>query len=39
MSEKIRLATLKDASELLDVTLRAYEPIRELGLNPDLFLQ
>jgi GNAT superfamily N-acetyltransferase len=30
---EFRLATLKDAPELLDLTLRAYKPIRELGIN------
>ncbi|SFJ77157.1 GNAT family N-acetyltransferase [Thermoflavimicrobium dichotomicum] len=33
MSEIYRLATLEDAEELLDVTLRAYEPIRQLGIR------
>ncbi|MCY8233167.1 GNAT family N-acetyltransferase [Priestia filamentosa] len=28
-----RLATEEDAEKLLDLTLRAYEPIRELGIN------
>ncbi|UOY92375.1 GNAT family N-acetyltransferase [Ectobacillus sp. JY-23] len=33
MGERYRLATLDDAEELLHVTLRAYEPIRELGIQ------
>lgn len=34
MSEyTFRLATLEDAPALLDLTLRAYKPIRELGIN------
>ncbi|OPA73997.1 GNAT family N-acetyltransferase [Paenibacillus selenitireducens] len=33
MSDVYRLATLKDAEELLDVFIRAYEPIRELGIK------
>ncbi|MDQ0246675.1 GNAT superfamily N-acetyltransferase [Bacillus fengqiuensis] len=33
MGEIYRLATLADAEELLDVTLRAYEPIRRLGIK------
>ncbi|WP_276511893.1 GNAT family N-acetyltransferase [Alkalicoccobacillus gibsonii] len=28
-----RLATLEDAEEILDLTLRAYAPIRELGIH------
>lgn len=28
-----RLATLEDAPALLDLTLRAYKPIREMGIN------
>lgn len=28
-----RLATLEDAPALLDLTLRAYEPIRKMGIN------
>lgn len=33
MGEVFRLATVNDAEELLDVILRAYEPIRELGIQ------
>ncbi|MFD9627681.1 GNAT family N-acetyltransferase [Peribacillus muralis] len=33
MTQLIRLATVKDATEVLNVTLRAYEPIRELNIN------
>ncbi|HEY2494532.1 MAG TPA: GNAT family N-acetyltransferase [Paenibacillus sp.] len=33
MGEIYRLATSGDAEELLDVTLRAYAPIRELGIK------
>ncbi|MEK4997466.1 hypothetical protein [Paenibacillus sp. FSL H7-0918] len=33
MSEVYRLAELKDAEQLLDVTYRAYQLIRELGLH------
>nr|WP_311632673.1 hypothetical protein [Peribacillus simplex] len=33
MTQLIRLATVKDAPEVLNVTLRAYEPIRELNIN------
>lgn len=33
MSELFRLATVEDAEELLDLTLRAYEPIRKLGIK------
>lgn len=33
MTQFIRLATAEDASEILDVTLRAYEPIRELNID------
>lgn len=33
MSELFRLATVEDAEELLNLTLRAYEPIRELGIK------
>ncbi|MDQ7860565.1 hypothetical protein RCO48_04240 [Peribacillus frigoritolerans] len=33
MTQLIRLATVKDAPEVLKVTLRAYEPIRELNIN------
>ncbi|MEK8129916.1 GNAT family N-acetyltransferase [Paenibacillus filicis] len=33
MTEEIRLATLADAPAILDLTLRAYAPIRELGLS------
>lgn len=28
-----RMATLNDAPDLLDLSLRAYEPIRQLGIN------
>lgn len=28
-----RLATIEDATEILDLTLRAYAPIRELGIH------
>ncbi len=30
---QFRQATLKDAAALLDLTLRAYQPIRDLGIN------
>ncbi|CAH0132599.1 hypothetical protein [Peribacillus simplex] len=33
MTQLIRLATVKDAPEVLNVTLRAYELIRELNIN------
>ncbi len=33
MSRQYRLATEADADELLSLTLRAYEPIRKLGIN------
>lgn len=33
MSRQYRLATERDADELLSLTLRAYEPIRKLGIN------
>lgn len=33
MAVKIRLAELKDAEKLLDLVLRAYGPIRKLGIN------
>ncbi|MDQ0201525.1 GNAT family N-acetyltransferase [Neobacillus ginsengisoli] len=33
MSNTYRLATLEDAEELLSLTLRAYEPIRKLGIQ------
>lgn len=33
MSEIFRLAELKDAEQLLDITYRAYQLIRELGLH------
>ncbi|MBA4535944.1 GNAT family N-acetyltransferase [Bacillus aquiflavi] len=33
MAENYRLATLNDAENLLQLTLRAYEPIRELDLK------
>ncbi|WP_060863396.1 hypothetical protein [Paenibacillus riograndensis] len=33
MGEVYRLAELKDAERLLDITYRAYETIRELGLH------
>ncbi|PJN87336.1 GNAT family N-acetyltransferase [Bacillus sp. mrc49] len=33
MSQLIRLATVTDASEVLGVTLRAYEPIRDLNIK------
>ncbi|MEH7664801.1 GNAT family N-acetyltransferase, partial [Bacillus velezensis] len=33
MSRQYRLATEADADELLSLTLRAYEPIRMLGIN------
>lgn len=33
MDRKIRLATFEDGLKLLDLILRAYAPIRELGIN------
>ena len=33
MTQLIRLATVKYAPEVLNVTLLAYEPIRELNIN------
>ncbi|MFM1652130.1 GNAT family N-acetyltransferase [Brevibacillus sp. B_LB10_24] len=33
MARNFRLATVDDAEELLALTLRAYEPIRQLGIN------
>lgn len=33
MSEIYRIATPEDVHELLDVTLRAYQPIRDLGIG------
>ncbi|MGE7877666.1 hypothetical protein [Peribacillus muralis] len=33
MTQLIRLATVMDASEVLGVTLRAYEPIRDLNIK------
>ena len=33
MTQLIRLASLEDASSVLDVTLRAYEPIRNLNIK------
>ncbi|MCS7464585.1 GNAT family N-acetyltransferase [Paenibacillus doosanensis] len=33
MTQQFRLATEEDAAELLDVSLRAYEPIRQLGIH------
>lgn len=33
MSATFRLATLQDAEEILAVSLRAYEPIRKLGIH------
>jgi GNAT superfamily N-acetyltransferase len=33
MESKIRLAVLEDAPELLTLVLKAYEPIRKLGIN------
>lgn len=33
MTQLIRLATVEDAPEVMNLTLRAYEPIRELNIN------
>lgn len=33
MARNFRLATLEDAPKLLDLTLKAYAPIREIGIN------
>ncbi|MDQ0049428.1 adenylosuccinate lyase [Paenibacillus polymyxa] len=33
LKQHFRLAVLDDAEELLDLTLRAYQPIRDLGIN------
>lgn len=33
VTRTFRLATVEDAEELLGLTLRAYEPIRQLGIN------
>ncbi|UUZ80545.1 GNAT family N-acetyltransferase [Paenibacillus sp. P26] len=33
MTQQFRLATLDDANVLLDLSLRAYEPIRKLGIH------
>ncbi|WP_445486754.1 hypothetical protein [Niallia sp. 03133] len=33
MAETIRLAMVEDASKILDVSLRAYKPIRDLNIK------
>lgn len=32
MTQLIRLATVEDAPEVMNLSLRAYEPIRELNI-------